>query len=312
MPVTSLLFTVGDVPFFDLEAPERLGPFGGVQRMAQHEFPGGIITQQKYGAFPSPLVWTGIFLGTDALLRATTLDRLRVAGEEVALTYGPYVLLGTITEFEATVRYQWYVDYRMRFAPREDPSSGTPLDGFISAVALINSALGVLNTIVSVIAGLFASGGHQLTNIQAGQVYMPLPPTLAPPLLNFITLTEDALATALGLPQNISFGDAAAIQAAAAALLAVAQPLTVSGDPTVSSPALDMIGYINTVMGVVGSPTLQSTTTLEVVNPNLLRIAAQYFGDSSRWQDIATASGINPPDPTPIGAFTLTIPARPS
>lgn len=308
MPITSLLFTVGGVPFFDFEAPEILESLGGTQRYAEHDFPGGVRTQQTFGAFPSDITWRGIFTGTDAMVRWRTVDRLRVAGEEVALAYGTTVLFGLVTEFEATPKHQWLIPYKMKFCPRLDISSMSPFDELLSAVSLINSALGALSELIAIAEGLFSSGGTTLTFVDiTSPIYFPMPPTMVAPVTSLINTTVDALQAALGIPADISFNDAAAIQAAGQAVLDSAQPYILGDDPTLSSPAADVVGYSGTIMSAV-SPATSGQTQLQTINPNLFMISTQYFGTPYRWQDIAIASGL-PIDPLPTGEFTLTIPS---
>jgi hypothetical protein len=309
MAIFGLTLTLGGVLFTDFEVPQTIGEFGGTQRMAQHDFPGGIRTQRLYGAFPGPIRWSGLFTGTGALARSRVVDRLRVSGQEVTFEYGGTILLGVVTEFVAEPKHQWLVPYKIRFDPRQDLAANTPLDDFLSTFSLINDALSTLNNIISVIFSGSSGPTHAASDSSFTEVYFPLPPTLGPPLQSFVNLTFDQLQAALGIPQNIPFNSAQEIYAAAAAALAIAGPLSQSGDPTVSSPALDVISYVTTITSCIANPSASNTTTLYVTNPNLSRIAAQYYGDSTKWQIIADASGISPPDPLPIGQFTLVIPA---
>lgn len=308
MPITSLLFTVGSVAFFGFEAPEVLRGVGGTQSLAEHDFPGGVRTQQVFGSFPSKVSWSGIFTGTDALLRMREVDRLRVAGVEVPLIYGNTMLLGIVEKFEAMPKHQWLIPYEMTFCPRIDQTSGSVLDELISIVSLINSALGVLSSLVAIGRGLATSGGTLLPVVDVQQAYFPMPPTMLAPTTDLVNATVDALQAALGLPENIAPSDAERIQAAAQAAADAAQPLLASGDPAASSAASDIMGYIGTIVAGVAFPR-SSTTELQVINPNLLTISSQYYGDPSQWRVIAAASGIVPADPLPIGEFVLTIPS---
>lgn len=312
MTITQLIFSVGNVIFQDFEVPEVLDALGGTQRIAEHRFPGGQITHQIYGAFPNHTSFRGILTGTSALARMREIDRVRVAGQVVPLIYGATSLLGIVTEFSPRPKHQWLIPYEMKFQPGVDLTSSSLLDDVLSLLTDINSALSALSTILSVILSPGTSGSTIATVVNFQEIYMPLPPTMAPPLTALVNDTFDALQAALGLPQNISQSSAQLIYADAAALLAVAQPLTMSGDPTQSSPALDVIGYVNTITAAVANPTLQNVTTLYVTNPNLHRISAQYYGDATKWSIIAAASGISPPDPLPIGEFVLTIPSSAS
>jgi nucleoid-associated protein YgaU len=48
---------------------------------------------------------------------------------------------------------------------------------------------------------------------------------------------------------------------------------------------------------------------IHTINPNLLVLAAQYYGDATQWRLIGNANGIA--DPQPIGSFNITIPQQP-
>lgn len=302
-----LALSIGDVVFSDFEIPERLTSLGGTQQIAEHRFPGGRITQQTFGPFPNHLEWSGLLLGTTAFQRMRQLDRLRIAGQSVMFAFGETTMQGMVSEFNPVPHHQWLVPYTLKFQPSRDLTAFQPWDQILSVFSIVNSALNRLNVILGILVP--SGGGSTLANVQAQLFYFPLPPTLAPPLTNFVSLSAAALQAALGLPQDISPGDGAAIVAAASVVQVIAVPLTQSTDPTVSSPAIDMLGYVSTVVTAVSSPTLQSVTTIQVTNPNLFTLAAQYYGDATRWQSIASASGIFPPDPMPVGSFTLTIPA---
>lgn len=307
MPITELTFSVGYVVLTGFEVPETLDSLGGTQRIAEHHYPGGAISHQVYGAFPNHVSFRGLLTGTAALPRARELDRLRVSGQPVPLVYGGVTLLGIVSEFTYRPKHQWLVPYEMRFQPGTDLTTVGQFDGLLSLFSIVNDALVHLSAILSVVFSSSDGATHSASDAVVQQ-YMSLPPTMAPPLTALINDSFDALQAALGLPQDIPPNSVAQLELDAQALLAVAQPLAQSGDPTVASPAIDVIGYVNSLMSAVGSTSLGTITTLQVVNPNIRRIAAQYYGDATQWQRITDASQL-PPDPQPIGEFALTIPA---
>lgn len=314
MPIQDIIFQVGDVIFLDFEVPEMLEDLGGTQLMAEHRYPGGTITQQVFGAFPSEIQFSGILTGPNALGRMDEIDRLRVAGEEVPLTYGTHSFLGIVTQFTINVRTQWYVRYRLRFRPRLDLTSDIPEDNGLAAYNITMDALNQLQIIASIIAGEavtvastvpFAGSALDSTVIE---YYMPLPARLSPLLGSFIIDSQQAILQAQGILSAIPFNSAQLIYADAQALLAQALPLINDADARVASPALDTVGYVNTVTATIASPTLKNQTVVQAVNPNLAMLAAQYYGDATKWPTIAAANSIVPPDPLPVGSFALVIP----
>jgi len=283
-----LALTLGGVQFQDFEIPEDFGPLGGKQVVVTHEFPGGLITQQEFGAFPIPVSWKGYLTGANAFDRQQTLDQIRVAGDDVQLAYGRYVWLGKVTEFEAKAKHQYLVPYTIKFEPSQDLSGagGTMGAGPDSDLELSDETAGVNDV---------ADGASGLT----------LPAPLSDPATALTAAVQTALSNGNGTVAGISTADAATVQAAVAAAQAAALPLISSADPTQSSPASDLYAYATNIGATVATPT-SPQVQFQAINPNLFSIAVQYFKDATKWQDIADASGLA--DPQPIGSFTITVP----
>ena len=119
---------LGPVVFSEalLEVPQSLGSLGGHQVIATHDFPGGVRTQQTFGAFPDVIEWSGYFTGTNAWDRVAQVDLIRAAGKEVQLIYGSNAFLGLVSVFTPKPGHQWLVPYTIRFEPRVDISQGVP------------------------------------------------------------------------------------------------------------------------------------------------------------------------------------------
>ena len=301
MPFGNLTLSLGPVVFdeYTMEVPSRISDLGGSQAVVTHRFPGGGQTQQTFGAFPPDEIrWRGLFTGNMAMHRKNTVDRLRASGQEVALVYGDKTFLGVVREVKIEPRHQWLIDYEISFVPRIDMSGG-------AGPSLLSVIFDLVNNILQVLNNLMAFFGLITAPSQA----FPTPPQLYGPVETMFSVTSAAMSVSYGIVQNIPPSTAAAIYAAAEALLAAALPLTQSADPTVSSPALDLSAYASSIAVLVGAPN-STVTTLQVLNPNLHSIAAQYYGDASKWLSIAQASNLNPLDPMPIGHYTLTVPAQ--
>lgn len=292
----SLHLTLGPVIFSSFELPEKIANLGGTQSVATHRFPGGYQTQQKFGGFPEPITWSGVFTGTTAMFRKNVVDRLRVSGQDVVLSYGDKLFVGIVTECRIEPKHQWLIPYTITFEPRADISSGAGPSNLLTALDTLNSVLASLNKLIAF-----------FNLITANNSAFPTPPQLYAPTTTLFNVTSQAVSASYGVISNIPPSSAAAIYAAANALLAAATPLTYNTLASVSSPALDIAGYAGSIVNLV-QVSQNTKTTLEVVNPNLYLIAAQYYGDATQWRQIAAASGINPPDPMPVGQFTLTIP----
>jgi hypothetical protein len=73
------------------------------------------------------------------------------------------------------------------------------------------------------------------------------------------------------------------------------------------SQALDIVNYAIAIGIIVNLAVNGGTsTTINVINPNLMALAAQYYGDATQWRTIAYANNLT--DPQPIGQFSLVIP----
>ena len=107
-----------------VEIPQQLDSVGGDQMLAVHNFPGGIRTIQSLGAFPPDVIrWDGVFLGSNAWNRAYQLDRYRIDGKKIPLTFGKWKFEGKIQSFHVYIRHEWYCTYHLEFVPSKDVSS---------------------------------------------------------------------------------------------------------------------------------------------------------------------------------------------
>jgi hypothetical protein len=84
MPDTILI--LGPIVFRDFEIPEKIN-FGGAQRMAVHQLPGGARVIDALGRDDAEITFTGTFTGPDATLRARALDEMRALGTTLPLTW---------------------------------------------------------------------------------------------------------------------------------------------------------------------------------------------------------------------------------
>lgn len=79
-------------------------------------------------------------------------------------------------------------------------------------------------------------------------------------------------------------------------------------DPMQESAALDAVNYAIAIGIIVNLSVNGGTATnINVINPNLMALAAQYYGDATKWRIIADANGLT--DPQPTGQFSLNIPS---
>jgi hypothetical protein len=106
---------LGPVAFHDFELPPRIA-FGGAQRLAVHDLPGGARVIDAMGADNAPIAWRGVFSGPDAAARARLLDLLREQGLPLPLAWDAFAYLVVIAAFEAIYERPNWVPYRIACA----------------------------------------------------------------------------------------------------------------------------------------------------------------------------------------------------
>jgi hypothetical protein len=157
--------------------------------------------------------------------------------------------------------------------------------------------------------GTFSSGGTTFgPDYVAASDGTPIPTQMAAPTGALLGAVTSGMANAGGVVANISTADAAAISSSAQAVSSVSAAIVASALP---SAALvynaAMLGARAAVISSIVGGSSRARWTLNVVNPNLMLLAAQYYGDATQWATIANANGLT--DPQPLGQFQLTIPA---
>jgi hypothetical protein len=297
MPWTPLILDTFIFDEANLEVPERLTDLGGMQLISCHDYPGGIIEQKSYGYFPGEQKWSGKFHGADASDRMNAVKRILYTGNEVQLSFGPNAWLGRVVKFTPTARSQWLFEYELEFKPRLDISSGAPslpTTGNLGTVLALHIL--ALQSIIKY--GLDPSFVGQAAAIAIGGVAGAV-----------LLQVQETIAASGGFSSQTAPLGQAAVFASTQQALVTLSPYQESANPAVSSPATDAAARISGIQNVYQSAAAPQTT-IQTINPNLYVISAQYYGDASDWRTIATANGLN--DPQPIGSYTLNIPPSPS
>jgi hypothetical protein len=279
-----------------LETPEAFGDMGGTQSLEQHDFPGGTRTQKAYGYFPAMQKWRAKFHGMDASDRAEGVKRILAAGREVKLQYATRAWLGRVAKFSPTAKHSWLYEYELEFWPRLDYGSPGPTSPPVTDLGT-QLALHILSLQSLLTYGL---SGNLLFQTIAAEI--------GGPIGLLISQVLDSVAAAGGVIGNITAPNQQAIYQSSLNALAACQPYQVSGDPTQSSPASDAaarIQAIQTIMTAAQPP----VAVLQTINPNLVVLAATYYGQAELWRSIASANGLA--DSQPIGTFSLIIPQAP-
>ena len=289
--VSNTPVTIGGFNLTGFEAPQHLN-VGGQQKLAVHDFPGGIRTIQSLGAFPpEEISWEGVFLGSNAWDRAYALDLLRVNGSSVDLLFGNWGYSGKIKHLEIIARHQWLCRYRIFFIPSVDIATPVTKPVTQNSTQIVNNSMGILssNTPTTVFGGI-------------------LPASVSTPVTSLMSSVSVALNSAGGVFSKISTAAGQEITGFASQVVSSvesivnsssSQPLDVAGSLLVGNAASNIADQVNV------APQVANTVVMN--NPNLMQLAAQQYGDSSLWTNIASFNGLT--DPMPTGTFTLNLPS---
>lgn len=282
----TLHLLLNDVELVETEVPQSLAELGGTQALQVIDFPGGTRTIQTLGAFPAPLSWKGVLLGPQAFDRAAQLDRLRVAGSEVAVSFGPWKYAGVINKFIFSVQSQWQVDYTINIIVRQDFSgnSTTPSSN--------QTPEATIQQLQSDLAQYPAAGVTESSAISAA-------------LGGFSSAVSGALQAVGGLVAGVPATAIPAINTLATSALGALTALTGSSSGLDVAQGAVLSTAVTGIMQTLASGA-QVTAQITTINPNLMTVAATYYGDASRWQEIAQASGLT--DPQAVGVTNLIIP----
>ena len=132
---------LGPVLFRDFELPERIA-WGGAQRLAVHELPGGRRVIDAMGRADAPIAWSGTFSGEDAAMRARLLDLMRADGGVWPLTWGRFFYSVVIQAVSVQYERATWMPYRISCVVLRDEVEGVVEDG-LSLVQGVAGDLGL-------------------------------------------------------------------------------------------------------------------------------------------------------------------------
>ena len=139
---------LGPILFQEFELPERVR-WGGGQKLVVHRLPGGARVVDSLGRDDADIVWSGVFSGSDAAVRAGALDLMRAEGGAWPLTWDWFFFTVVIARFDADYTRSNWIPYRITCTVVRDETAAA----VETAVSLTASVLDDLTT-----AQGFASG----------------------------------------------------------------------------------------------------------------------------------------------------------
>lgn len=120
--MSDILLTLGGVACQNFEIPPSIR-FGGAQRLAVHELPGGGRVIDSLGGQNEQISWDGIFSGPDASDRARLFDLARATGAVLPLIWDAFYYSVVISSFIAEYASPWWIPYKMVCAVLRDEAS---------------------------------------------------------------------------------------------------------------------------------------------------------------------------------------------
>lgn len=239
---------LGGIVFYDQEIPAKM-PFGGTQELKVQMMVGGQRKVDAMGADPGDITWTGRFRGALAVLRAQSLDAMRIAGAQLPLTWLGLYYTVVIKKFEAVTEKAFEVPYTITVTVVDDPmqSSGSPpasLDSLVggdvaTAAAILTPApSNIASGLASLTTAISAVGTLQGSPVSALAPALTSAQALSALALATIAANDAALDTASPDSSDPSVM-AAWLSASAGAV--VAQSILADGGPYVSRVATNLV-----------------------------------------------------------------------
>lgn len=322
----------GAFTFSGAEVPETI-PFGGAQLLDVKKMIGGRRRINAMGADDTPLAWSGLFLYASALDRARFLDSVRREGLQCTLSWDALRYTVVVAEFRATYKYPFKIPYWIRFEVVEDQAAtvdSVPAITPAQALATDMARMGTLSNCLgdSTLNGLIGDLNTAMSAVQAA----------VQPIANGLKAVTSFISGVANCADAIVNTAESAIASVTAPLLAVTnrvQSMIATAENTVATVAgvvpgmpaptnvynalskmnsalqlpelyelRSICGRMQTNLPLVATPT--SAKTITIGGGDLYTIAAQHYGDASRWTEIAAANKLT--DPVLTGINTIVIP----
>jgi hypothetical protein len=144
------IVTLGLVTLEAFEIPATIA-FGGKQRLAVHDLPGGGRVIDVLGGTNTDITFGGIISGSNADTRAQLLDAMRVSGGSLPLSWGEQYFIVIISEADFDYRKPWWIPFRLRCVVQSNlvyAVASTAISAAASITADLISAASFLNTAV--------------------------------------------------------------------------------------------------------------------------------------------------------------------
>jgi hypothetical protein len=291
---------VGDIEFTGLEVPEAV-TVGAEQKLVVHKLVGGRRTVDVLGVDYDDISWSGWMTGATAGERCLVLEELRDAGQPLTFNMDGYyfsvLIKGFRPRFEHVYRRFYTIDLTV-ISRLDTPITENALSGTLDS--LINSDVGESLGLASIINSDAVTSSIGTVKDAVSQVQgfanatIDTVQTVVRPLVAAQEVVQSVIAqvgasvsdiTSLGglLPGNPIAQAANNVLRQGAALTQLA-------------PLYQMQSVLERMQkNVMAGPLANGTSSMTTSNTTLQRVAADSYGDQSRWTEIAAANNIQDP-----------------
>lgn len=334
-PVLTLDTPGGPFVFTGAEVPQHIR-HGGTQALSVDRMIGGRRIVRPLGPDDDDISFSGLF-AYQGTARSDFLDSVRRRGDLCTLTWDNRRMLVVVAAYRPDYRKPYQIGYSITLKVVSDETAlldsvpaVTPAQQLKADMATLSNLTGCLGN--ATLSGFAASISSALSSMQG--VMQPIAQGLQP----ITSIVGQAAGCANQIAGQIQSATAA-VAAPIAQLLANTQALITNTETAISTaasfggiipgnPVAQSVGtYLSQVNSIAQLPALYeiqsvaarmqanlaltgasaTAKTVTVGGGTLYDVAAQQYGDGTRWTDIAQANGLT--DPTLTGIETLVIPA---
>ncbi|GAB0116895.1 hypothetical protein [Acidisoma sp. 7E03] len=148
--------TLGFVQLQSFEVPAVIH-FGGRQRLAVHDLPGGGRVIDVMGGADDDIVFGGVISGDNADTRAQLLDALRISGASVPLSWGEQYFIVIVAEARFDYCKPWWIPYQLRCVVRSNLVYGAVATAALATVGVLSDLAQAASQLDSLPPGLTAA-----------------------------------------------------------------------------------------------------------------------------------------------------------
>lgn len=300
-----------------LEMPEFIAG-GGEQVLITHQLVGGDRIVDAMGRSDAPLEWAGRFMGPDAAQRSFTLDAMRIAGQQLLLTWGRYRYNVVIHSFIFNTERFYNVPYRIRCLVVQDlanPTLRNPADSIDSAIRNSAGSAGFFSDLLND-TGLTSlmddvKGAVGAVNDFATATIGTINSVLGPVVAAQAYVQQAIGQLGVNVSNITSLGGIFPNQISESAINLIDQAQTFGdlGNLYNTGYSLGVTQVNLESLGGIGDSLDQAGSSLITAGGNLFGVASDVYGDPTLWTGIAERNGLT--DPQLEGVNTLQIPDNP-